>query len=136
MLAAGYVWSHWFPINKKLWTSSYVLVAAGWSMVALTICFWLIDVPPRRTRAIGPWVVFGSNAIAAYMFAELLASLLWAIHWQQDGAAMSLQPYLYRHLFVPLGEPALASFAYSVAFAALSFVPVLLLYRRGIFLKA
>ncbi|HMD74707.1 MAG TPA: heparan-alpha-glucosaminide N-acetyltransferase domain-containing protein [Steroidobacteraceae bacterium] len=136
LLLAGYVWSLWFPLNKKLWTSSYVLVAAGWSMLALMLCFWLIDVPPRHTRTIGLMVVFGSNAIAAYMISELLAILFWVIHWQRDGAAMSLQPFLYQHLFVPLGEPAFASFAYSVAFTALCFVPVWLLYRRGIFLKA
>ena len=136
LLLAGYLWSLWFPLNKKLWTSSYVLVAAGWSMLALLLCFWLIDVPPRRARAIGLMVVFGSNAIAAYMISELLATLLWVIHWQQDGTATSLQPFLYRHLFAPLGEPALASFAYSAAFTALCFVPVWLLYRRRIFLKA
>ena len=136
LLLAGYVWSLWFPLNKKLWTSSYVLVAAGWSMLALMLCFWLIDLPPRRARAIGLMVVFGSNAIAAYMISELLATLFGVIHWQQGGTATSLQPFLYRHLFVPLGEPALASFAYSAAFAALCFVPVWLLYRRGIFLKA
>ena len=136
LLLAGYVWSLWFPLNKKLWTSSYVLVAAGWSMLALMLCFWLIDVPPRRTRMIGPMVVFGSNAIAAYMISELLAILFSVIHWQRDGAEMSLQRFLYQHLFVPFGEPALASFAYSAAFTALCLVPVWLLYRRGIFLKA
>jgi predicted acyltransferase len=136
LLSAGYFWSLWFPLNKKLWTSSYVLVAAGWSMLALMLCYWLIDVPPRRARWIRPWLVFGSNAIAAYMIAELLAILISVIPWRQDGTSMSLQQFLYRQLFVPLGEPALASFAYSAAFTALCFVPVWLLYRRGLFIKA
>jgi predicted acyltransferase len=136
LLAAGYLWSHWLPLNKKLWTSSYVLVAAGWSMFALTACYGLTDVARRRSRWLGPWLVFGSNAIAAYMFAELLQTLLWVIHWPQNGSSTSLQPYLYGHLFVPLGDPALASFAYSVAFTAFCFIPIWLLHRRGIFLKA
>ncbi len=136
LLSVGYLWSIWFPLNKKLWTSSYVLVAAGWSMLALMLCYWLIDVRRRRTAWTWPWLVFGSNAIAAYMISELLQTLFWVIHWPQSGGSVSLQPFLYRHLFVPLGDPALASFAYSVAFAALCFIPVWLLYRRRIFIKA
>jgi predicted acyltransferase len=136
LLVTGYLWSHWFPLNKKLWTSSYVLVAAGWSMLALTACYGLTDVAQRRSRWLGPWLVFGSNAIAAYMFAELLQTLLGVIHWHRDGSAVSLKAFLYEHLFVPLGEPAFASFAYSVAFAAFCLLPIWLLYRRGIFLKA
>ena len=42
-LATGYLWSFWFPINKQLWTSSYVLVAAGWSLAVLTLTFWAVE---------------------------------------------------------------------------------------------
>jgi len=82
-----------------------------------------------------PWLVFGSNAIAAYMIAELLQTLLSVIHWPLGATSMSLQLLVYQNLFVPLGDPALASFAYSVAFMAFCFIPVWLLNRRGIFIK-
>jgi len=71
-LAAGLAWSRWFPINKNLWTSSYVLYAAGWSLVLLALCYWLIDMRRMNERPAGrgllwPWLVFGSNAITAYV---------------------------------------------------------------------
>ncbi len=135
LLSAGYLASLWLPLNKKLWTSSYVLVAAGWSMLALMLCFWLIEVQRWRGSWTRPWLVFGSNAIAAYMIAELLQTLLSVIHWPLGATSMSLQLLVYQNLFVPLGDPALASFAYSVAFMAFCFIPVWLLNRRGIFIK-
>jgi len=75
-LATGYLWSVWFPLNKNLWTSSYVLVAAGWSLAVLALAFWAADVHGWRKRWTWPWLVLGSNAIAAYMFSELVPSAL------------------------------------------------------------
>ena len=73
---AGLLWSHTFPINKNLWTSSYVLFAAGWSLLLLALCYWLIDIRRLNQKPIGkallwPWLVFGSNAITAYVVSEL-----------------------------------------------------------------
>ena len=42
-LASGYFWSIWFPLNKKMWTSSYVLVAAGWSLALFALVFWAVE---------------------------------------------------------------------------------------------
>ncbi|HTW80386.1 MAG TPA: heparan-alpha-glucosaminide N-acetyltransferase domain-containing protein, partial [Terracidiphilus sp.] len=71
-LALGFFWSIWFPLNKKMWTSSYVLAAAGWSLVAFALFYWAVEVRGWGKAGAGkalawPWMVFGSNAIAAYM---------------------------------------------------------------------
>ena len=67
-LVVGEVWNPWFPINKKLWTSSYVLFAAGFALVCLALCYWLLDVRVARTVDCCRQMVFGTNAIFAYTF--------------------------------------------------------------------
>ena len=71
-LVLGRTWGIWFPINKNLWTSSYVLFTAGFALVGLALCYWATDI--RRWRGIWakPFVIFGRNAIAAYIVAWLL----------------------------------------------------------------
>ncbi len=64
-MAAGYVWNGWFPINKNLWTSSYVLYTGGLALLFLGICYWFIDVRNSRWW-IKPFQVYGLNAITAY----------------------------------------------------------------------
>ncbi|HKR27105.1 MAG TPA: DUF5009 domain-containing protein [Acidobacteriaceae bacterium] len=65
-LISGGIWSHWFPIIKNRWTSTYVLWAGGWSYLALALFYWIVDVRRYRKWAF-PFIVIGMNAIAAYM---------------------------------------------------------------------
>jgi predicted acyltransferase len=65
-LVVGWVWSWWFPIIKRRWTSTYVLWAGGWSYLALAALYWIVDVKGWRKWAF-PFVVIGMNAITAYM---------------------------------------------------------------------
>jgi predicted acyltransferase len=130
-LAAGGLWNFWFPVNKKLWTSSYVLYAAGWSLLALAFCFWIVEIRQQK-RGLRPWLVFGTNAIAAYVFAELFQSTLNAI---QVGGSVSLQRWIYLHMLGVVPWPAWASLLYSICFVAVCFIPVAILYRKQIFIK-
>lgn len=130
-LAAGAVWNLSFPINKKLWTSSYVLWAGGWSLLALAFCFWLVEIR-RQRRGLTPWLVFGTNAIAVYMFAELLQSTITVLHWN---SSLTVQRWLYLHILGVVPWPAWASLAYSICFVAVCFVPAVVLYRRRIFIR-
>ena len=134
-LAIGYVWSLWFPLNKNLWTSSYVLVAAGYSLALLTLVFWAVEEKGWRTGWTWIWVVFGSNAIAAYMFSELLPGVLNNIHFMYDGKRTDAIAFVSEHVFAHIPDPGWAAFAYSVSFTAVCFIPVWMLYRRRIFLK-
>lgn len=134
-LALGYLWSLWFPLNKNLWTSSYVLVAGGYSLALLTLVFWAIEKKGWRTGWTWIWIVFGSNAIAAYMFSELLPGVLHNIHFIYNGERTNVIAFLLEHVFAQIPDPAWAAFAYSVSFTAFCFIPVWMLYRRRIFLK-
>jgi predicted acyltransferase len=134
----GGLWNLSFPINKKLWTSSYVLFAGGLSLLLLALCLLIVDLrekSPSRSghpRFLSPFLAFGTNAIAAYVFSELLQSTLSSIHTRQG---INLQQLLYRSIAHVVPDQAFASLLYSIGFVALCWIPVWLLYRRSIFIK-
>jgi predicted acyltransferase len=139
-LALGYAWSLWFPLNKKMWTSSFVLVTAGWSLLLFALFFWVIEVRGAGKKGLSkglvwPWLVFGSNAIAAYMVSELLPGTQDLIHFQVGGHPSSPLGLLHAHLAALIANPGWAAFSYSVSFTAICFIPVWILYRNKIFLK-
>ena len=71
----GLAWGTVFPINKALWTGSFVLLTGGLAMVGLAACYWLVDLRGYRRWAY-PFRVFGANAITAYALAAMGARLL------------------------------------------------------------
>ncbi|MGB8478671.1 MAG: heparan-alpha-glucosaminide N-acetyltransferase domain-containing protein [Acidobacteriaceae bacterium] len=131
----GQVWGLWFPINKNLWSSSYVLFAAGIALVALSICYWAVDIKNWKTGWTYIWLVFGMNAITAYVFAELLSATLHAIEVHTGTQTVSPSWYVFTHYFSRIPSYHLASLAYSISIVAICFVPVAILYRKKIFLK-
>ncbi len=139
-LVLGYLWSAWFPLNKKMWTSSYVLVAAGWSLAILALAYWICDFKGWCRKGwskglIWPWLVFGSNAIAAYMISELLGTATELIRFNSHGRSTNPLAYAHQHFFAQIPDPGWRAFAYSVSYTALCFVPVWMMYRNKIFLK-
>jgi predicted acyltransferase len=137
-LCLGYLWSFSFPLNKNMWTSSYVLVAAGYSLTLLTLVFVLVEVKGWGRTGNGwtwPWLVFGSNAIVAYMFSELLPGVIGNIAIPVDGKHESLQVFLSAPVYSLIPNAGWAAFAYSVSYTAVCFVPVWWLYRKRIFVK-
>lgn len=121
----------WFPINKKLWTSSYVVFTAGIALILLAVCYEIVDV--RRHRGLWTWPIlaFGMNAIAAYIFSEVLAI---GVNSIKVRGAPVIQ-YVYSSLFAAIGNPANASLAYALAYVALCWVVMAALYRKRIFFK-
>ena len=134
-LALGYAWSLEFPLNKNMWTSSFVLVAAGCSLALFAFTHWAIEQRGWRTGWTWVWLVFGSNAIAAYMVSELLPSALYTIEWGAGRGRENVIGWLFAHSFQHIPDAGWAAFAYSVSFTAVCFVPVWILYRKKIFLK-
>jgi predicted acyltransferase len=135
-LVIGYLWSLEFPLNKNMWTSSFVLVAGGYSLALLTLCFWAVEQQGWRKSWTWVWLVFGSNAIAAYMFSELSPGILENIHvTSESGAHTSLISWIAMHTVAHIPNPGWAAFSYSVSFTAFCFIPVWILYRKKIFLK-
>jgi predicted acyltransferase len=97
--------------------------------------FWAVEVKGWRARWTWVWLVFGSNAIAAYMFSELLPGVLFNVRFAAGGARTDVITLLATHVLARIPDPGWAAFAYSIGFTAVCFVPVWLLYRSRIFLK-
>src|SRR6266700_870112 len=118
-IVVGEIMNVWFPINKKLWTSSYVVFTTGPALVCLAVCYWIADVKQWRGRWTWPILVFGTNAIAAYFLSEVVAAVLYRVSIQTaSGEKVSLLEKIYMHVFGPLASPANASLLYALAFVA------------------
>lgn len=131
-IAAGLFWSHWFPLNKRVWTSSFALYTAGISIVSLALLFLAVDGPPKLRRGLTPWLIFGTNALTAYIFSEVLAIVLGAITLSHGE---TLQQWIFQLLPRSLGSLSLLSAVYSLLFVVVCALPVTYLYRHKIFLK-
>jgi len=129
---AGEAINPWFPINKKLWTSSYVLFTAGLALLCLAVCYWILDVKQWRGHWTKFFLVFGMNAIAAYVFAEIISHILSRL---SNPAGTNWQEIVYQSLFAPLAGPQNASLLYASCYVVMCWVAMWILYRRGIFLK-
>ena len=134
-LLLGELWNVWFPINKKLWTSSYVLFAAGCTLLLLAVCFYVVEIKEWTRGWTFPWLVFGSNAITAYVISELLAGALFTIPVHDGAQTVALQHYIYQKWFFHLVNPSFGSLLYAISYVLVCFVPVLVLYRKKIFIK-
>jgi predicted acyltransferase len=147
-LAAGLAWNPWFPINKNLWTSSYVLFSAGLSLVLLGLCTWLIDIRKMNERPVGrgllwPWLVFGSNAIMAFVLSNFIVeAMLWIkvpagalVNPVVSASSSSAWLWVYQQGFARGHSTELTSLAFALAFTAICFVPNWILWRKKIFLK-
>jgi predicted acyltransferase len=137
----GGIWNFWFPINKKLWTSSYVLFAAGLSLLLLALAIWIVDIrngeekgirAAKRTQRFMPFLVFGANAIAAYVLSELLPGILGNIN---VAPGVNVLQWFYGAIHSGVSNVPFASLLYSLAYVAVCWVPMFALYRRRIFIK-
>lgn len=134
-LVLGLIMDIWFPINKNLWTSSYVVFTAGMALNFLGLCYWLVDIRQYRRWAT-PFVIYGTNAILAYMLSTLMAKvmILWRVT-QPDGTKLALRRYIFENFFLPLASPINASLLYAIAYVLFWLGITAVLYRKRIFIK-
>jgi predicted acyltransferase len=130
----GLVASMWMPINKNLWTSSYVLFTGGLAAACLAICYWICDVGESALmkRVTEPFVALGRNAILLFVLSGLLAKTLIYLKWPDP--SLSLGGWIYRSAFLPLASPYNASLLYAIANLALLFALLVALHRKRLYL--
>lgn len=161
----GLLWDGFFPINKALWTSSYVLLAGGLAMLGLALCYWLIDVTgspvgmphhplqnagdaairPRRTGRGGPtyrrgvlfFVAFGVNAITVFFLSGLIPRVMSLIKVAgSSGSPVGLKEYLYQTFIASLfADPRNASLAGALTFVLIWFVILWIMYWKNVIIK-
>lgn len=126
-LLAGSVWDWQFPINKKLWTSSFVLYTSGWALVILAVSLWLIDFQGYKNNAVARFgVIFGSNAIAVYVMGDIFETIYKYTH---------IHDFVYHGLSDMGMAEVNASLCWSLISVSSCFLVAFLLYRKKIFFK-
>ena len=140
-LAAGELWNITFPINKNLWTSSFVLFTAGCSLLGLTFAYWIVDMLRIQDKsavaraALWPWLVLGSNAIVVYAVSDFLVEILDWIKLQSGGKTITASQWVYVHGFSHGHSTEITSVAFAIAFVIVCFLPNWLLWHKRIFVK-
>ena len=136
LIIVGFAWDAVFPINKNLWTSSYVLFTGGAAAVTFALCYWAIDIGGWKAWS-KPFEILGLNAITLYVLSGLFTKTLLIIPVTgADGEPTTLYRYLYVTLFAPLAAPKNASLLFAASHLVVLFLVLYGLYRRRIFLKA
>jgi predicted acyltransferase len=123
-----------FPINKNLWTSTFAIFTAGFAMVILALCYWLVDMRGWKRWA-QPFLVFGSNAITAFVLSTLISIESSNIRITDGDRDRSVHGYVYSHWFASIAQPKNASLMFAIFFAFVCYLPLLVLYWRRVFIK-
>jgi predicted acyltransferase len=134
-MMAGLMW-HWsFPINKSLWTSSYVIFTAGMACVALATIGWIIDVRGVNSWT-RPFVIYGVNPIVAFVGSGMMARLIYTV-WKVDfhGKPTPVETVVYQTVFASWLEPRNASLAFALCFVLFWFAILWALWRKNIIFK-
>ncbi len=136
LILAGLCMETFFPINKKIWSSSFVVFTAGWAMTILAVCYYFIDVQMWKRWSL-PLVVFGTNAILLFWASTIMAlTMSRYIRFTVDEETIALRTWLYRNIYTAnIETPELASFMWGISYVILWCLLLYPLYRKKIFLK-
>ena len=134
-MMVGLIWNWVFPINKNLWTSSFVIFTAGLACVTIATCMWLIDVHGWRGWT-KPFVIFGVNPLFAFLGEGLLSRLIYTlVKVPSNGDTVSVQSAFYHTAYASWLSPRNASLLFAITYVLLFFWIMRELYRRDIVIK-
>ena len=128
-IALGYFWGLFFPVSKPLWSSSYVLVSGGWSLIVLALCFEVIDV--QGLRAIGwPFEIMGRNAISIFVGSGIVARILYRTSIGSGENAPSTYQWLYENLYASWAGPWTGSLLFAITMTLAWWTVSWIMYRN------
>jgi predicted acyltransferase len=131
----GLIWDLCFPINKALWTSSFVLYAGGLATIGLALCYWLIDVQGYK-KGTTPFVVYGVNAITVFFLSGLIPRILTMIMvTMPDGTRVNSRVWMYETFYTPYFTPVNASLAGAITFILIWLAILWWMFKRKIIVK-
>jgi len=131
----GGLWDAWFPINKNLWTGSYVAFTGGISLILLAACYFVIDVK-KYTFWTKPFVILGANAITMYVLLSLVYRTLYYVNVTlEDGTSIMLSTYIYQRYFASWAGPLNGSLFFSLMLLMLLLGVGAILYKKRAFIK-
>lgn len=131
----GLLWDLQFPINKQLWTSSFVLYTGGLATMILAMSYWVIDVH-NYNKFTKPFVVYGVNAITVFFLSGLIPRILNMIKVDAgEGTKIGLQSWLYEVYFAAYFSPLNASLAWAIAFVLCWLLILWVMFKQNIIIK-
>jgi predicted acyltransferase len=135
VLTAFGLWLHrFFPINKQLWTSTYVLFTAGAALLVLGFCYGFVDGLGIKKWTF-PFLVFGTNAITVYVGASLMAKMKGVVEVSSGGEAIPLKTYIYKTILQPIAGDYIGSLLFPLILLSAWFLILWPLYKKRIFIK-
>jgi len=134
-IVVALMWNWVFPINKSLWTSSYVLFSAGVALLSIATIMWLVDVHNLKGWT-KPAVIYGVNPIIAFVGSGVMARCIYSIFKvTSDGRRIPLEAWLYQTFYLSWLSPINASLAFAITFVVFWYLILLVLWKRNIILK-
>ncbi len=131
LVLLGHLWDIYFPINKALWTSSFVLVTAGWANIVLAIIYYLTDVKGIKFGSIFRYA--GANAITVYFLSSFITKIFYSVKVTGD---TTLHQWIFQNIFVYEGLPLeLSSLLYALCVVSFYLVLAFIMYQKKIFIK-
>jgi predicted acyltransferase len=131
LVLLGHLWNFSFPINKALWTSSFVLVTAGWANIILAIIYYMTDVKGIKFGSVFRYA--GANAITVYFLSSFISKLFYSIKVNSD---TSLHQWLFENLYLYDAIPIeLSSLLYGLTVVSFYLFLAYIMYKRKIFIK-
>jgi predicted acyltransferase len=135
LIVLALIWEFWMPINKQLWTSSYVLYTSGIALHFLAISYWLIDIK-GHTKFTKPFVVYGSNAILAYFASSMVAKTLYMWKFtKEDNIIISVKGFIFESILQPIAGNWIGSLLFPIIYILLWLAILNWLYKKKIFIK-
>lgn len=142
LIVTGYIWDFSFPINKKIWSSSYVLYTTGIAMITLGMLLYLVEFKSMKGRWVGFFEAFGKNPLFIFVLSGFLPRVIalfrWVDHTDEKGAPVytSALPWFYEHICKPISSDLrIGSLAYAICFIALMALIAYYLDRKKIYIK-
>ncbi|MFV0345639.1 MAG: hypothetical protein ACK5IQ_05255 [Bacteroidales bacterium] len=130
LMALGYVWCFVFPINKPIWTSSYVLYAGGWSLLIYAIVLWICEKNNPAVRMLGIFKTVGYNPMIIFVLSGIFAKIMGIIKVGET----SLHGYLYTNIFSHLGDE-FGSLIFALSYTSLFILLAQFMTRKNLILK-
>jgi predicted acyltransferase len=136
LVIGGQVWGLVFPINKPLWTSSYVLYTTGLAILVLSFMYWLIDILKYK-KAFTFFEVFGVNPLFAFSLHVIWVKIITGIiKWKiPDEETANAYGWIYNNIFQPIGGNYTGSLLFAIAHIMFFYLILLILYKKKIFIK-
>lgn len=134
LIILGYAWSWIFPINKNIWTSSYVLFTGGQAMSIFGLCYWFIDVKSKQ-RFTDWGVAYGINAITVFFLSGVIARIFNMIRFSYGGDSYTLKGWIYDVVLSSIASPINASLLYAIMWIVLFYLLAAWMKKKNIIIK-